>query len=89
MGPCRRYPGYRQRCGQGDRYDEPCAVLSQATGIQEQPRPRLLVADAKKLDGVGKGTGSSACPGGWRAERRDRTSHSRNREFRRRDAGRD
>jgi len=43
--------------GQRDRYDEPCSVLSQATGIQEQARPRLLVADTGKLDEVGKGNG--------------------------------
>lgn len=28
--------------GQDDRYDEPCDVLSRATGIQEQPRSRML-----------------------------------------------
>ena len=43
--------------GQGDRYDEPCDVLSQATGIQEQPRSRLLVADTRALKNVGNGAG--------------------------------
>ncbi len=43
--------------GQRDRYDEPCVVLSEATGIQEQPRPRLLVADTRMLKEVGKGRG--------------------------------
>jgi hypothetical protein len=43
--------------GQGDRYDEPCDVLSQATGIQEQPRSRLLVAETRALKKVGNGAG--------------------------------
>jgi hypothetical protein len=43
--------------GQRDRYDEPCAVLRDATGIQEEPRPQLLVADARALKEVAKGTG--------------------------------
>ena len=40
--------------GQGDRYDEPCDVLSQATGIQEQPRSRLLVAETRALSEGGQ-----------------------------------
>jgi hypothetical protein len=43
--------------GQRDRYDEPCSVLSQGTGIQEQARERLLVADTRSLPEVGKGIG--------------------------------
>jgi hypothetical protein len=43
--------------GQGDRYDEPCAVFCQAAGIQEQSRKRLLVADTRALSDVGRGTG--------------------------------
>ena len=42
---------------QRDRYDEPCDVLSQTTGIQEQPRLRLLLADTRALKEAGKGTG--------------------------------
>ena len=43
--------------GQRDRYDEPCAVLSQATGIQEGRRSRLLIEDARTLKDMGKGAG--------------------------------
>ncbi len=43
--------------GQGDRYDEPCDVLSRATGIQEQSRFRMLVADTRALKNVGNGAG--------------------------------
>ncbi len=43
--------------GQRDRYDEPCDVLSSATAIHEQPRPRLLLTDTRALKEVGKGTG--------------------------------
>jgi hypothetical protein len=43
--------------GQGGRYDEPCALLSRATGVQEPARPRLLVADTRTLNDVGHGTG--------------------------------
>jgi len=43
--------------GQADRYDEPCAVFSQATGFQERSRPRLLVADTRALQNVSNGTG--------------------------------
>ncbi len=43
--------------GQRDRYDEPCSVLSRATGIREQSRPRLLVADTRMLKEAGEGTG--------------------------------
>ena len=35
--------------GQYDRYDEPCAVLSDAFGFREEPRERLILADAKSL----------------------------------------
>ena len=43
--------------GQRDRYDEPCTVLGQATGVEEQARSRLLVADTRTLKDVGQGTG--------------------------------
>lgn len=43
--------------GRRDRYDEPCDLFGQATGIQEQFRPRLLVADTRTLEAVGKGEG--------------------------------
>jgi hypothetical protein len=29
-----------------DRYDEPCSLLAEATGLREEPRPRLLVPNA-------------------------------------------
>ena len=38
-------------------YDEPCKVLGQAIGIQEEARPRLLVSDTRTLKEVGRGTG--------------------------------
>ena len=42
----------------GDRYDEPCDVLARATGIAEQPRERLLLADVANLKIAGKGDGA-------------------------------
>jgi hypothetical protein len=42
---------------QRDRYDEACTLLHDATGIHQEPRPRLLVADARTLLQTGKGTG--------------------------------
>ncbi len=35
-----------------DRYDEPLDELGRATGIHEEPRPRLLVGHANKLEAV-------------------------------------
>jgi hypothetical protein len=32
-----------------DRYDEPCSLLAEATGLREEPRPRLLVPNAATL----------------------------------------
>jgi hypothetical protein len=40
-----------------DRYNEPCDTLARATGIAEQPRERMLVADVRKLNVVGKASG--------------------------------
>jgi hypothetical protein len=40
-----------------DCYDEPCSILREATGILEQDRRRLLVADTGGLPDVGQGTG--------------------------------
>jgi hypothetical protein len=48
----------------GDRYHEPCTVLSDFTGIQEAPRERLLVEKTQGLPVVAEGTG--AC-GAFRA----------------------
>jgi hypothetical protein len=44
--------------GARDRYDEPCDVLAEATGLREEPRERLLVRDTKALKEVGKGAGT-------------------------------
>lgn len=41
-----------------DRYDEPCGLLAEFTGIVEKPRARILVADARKLEAVDTGTGA-------------------------------
>ena len=43
--------------GQRDRYDEPCNVLGQVTGVKEEARPRLLIVDTRTLKDVGRGTG--------------------------------
>jgi hypothetical protein len=43
--------------GARDRYDEPCAVLSNATGVVEEPRERMLVPSLDALPEAGKGTG--------------------------------
>jgi hypothetical protein len=40
--------------GTRDRYDEPCTVLAEFSGIQEQPRERMLIANARTLKDVGK-----------------------------------
>jgi hypothetical protein len=47
--------------GAHDRYDEPCAVLAELSGVRERPRERLLVADARSLKEVdhGKGAGGA------------------------------
>lgn len=37
----------------GDRYNEPCQLIAEATGVREKGRPRLLVPDASKLPAVG------------------------------------
>lgn len=42
-----------------DRYDEPCGVWSELTGLQEKARPRLFVGDVKMLKEVAQGTGDS------------------------------
>ena len=55
--PCRRDTLTVSGAGQRDRYDEPCVVLSQTTGIHEPLRPPMLVADTRMLEEVGKGTG--------------------------------
>ncbi len=39
--------------GTHDRYDEPCPILSCLTGLEEQPRKRLLVANTNALKLVG------------------------------------
>jgi len=39
--------------GMGDRYGEPCTLLSDAFGFREEPRERLIVADAKSLPASG------------------------------------
>lgn len=44
--------------GTRNRYDEASSLLSEATGIVEQPRDRLLVADTKTLPDVGNGNGT-------------------------------
>jgi len=46
--------------GMGDRYGEPCTLLSDAFGFREEPRERLIVADAKSLPA----SGSCAHPSG-------------------------
>jgi hypothetical protein len=37
-----------------DRYDDPCSLIADATGIAEKPRPRLLVANAANLPAVAR-----------------------------------
>lgn len=44
--------------GSGDRYGQPCRVLSDLTGIVEAPRPRLLVEKTRDLPTVATGTGN-------------------------------
>lgn len=41
--------------GNRDRYDEPCSILSDASGIDEQQRDRLLIANTKSLPIAGSG----------------------------------
>lgn len=36
-----------------DRYDEPCQLVAEATGLREEPRQRLLVANAATLPQAG------------------------------------
>ncbi len=40
-----------------DRYDQPCSVLAEATGIREKARPRLLVPNAAALKEAARGKG--------------------------------
>ena len=40
--------------GARDRYDEPCRILADLAGIEEQPRERLLVRDLASLKPVGR-----------------------------------
>jgi hypothetical protein len=41
-----------------DRYDEPCDVFRTLSGIAEEPHTRLLVADTRTLQQVGRGQGA-------------------------------
>jgi hypothetical protein len=41
-----------------DRYDRPSALLSGATGFEEEPRPRLVVPGSQRLRPVANGTGA-------------------------------
>jgi hypothetical protein len=43
--------------GARDRYDERCTVLSDATGLHEAPRDRLLLKSTAYVTSVGKGSG--------------------------------
>jgi len=38
----------------GDRYNEPCSVLAEATGVREEPRKRMLVSNAAALKPAGQ-----------------------------------
>jgi hypothetical protein len=44
--------------GTRDRYDDPCSILSDSTGIEEVPREPLLVGNTKTLKPVAKGRGN-------------------------------
>jgi len=49
--------------GARDRYDEPCSILRRLTGIEEQPRERLLIRDLAALKPVGKVNGAAEAIG--------------------------
>ncbi len=42
-----------------DRYNEPCKVLSDATGVREEPRQRMNIADISDLKDVARGKGQA------------------------------
>lgn len=41
--------------GARDRYNDPCRILGLATGIEEKPRERMLIANLSRLKDAGSG----------------------------------